>query len=190
MCLRASNNTFGAHLVGQVVSQVAFLVLSMGGHLLFGCSPRFPQKNLLKNSVSAKWSKLGTSSRSPRTQRLPDRLGVDQIAEPAIHPLRRIRMRRIRASIALNPAFLETILSGAPPLIAYGRIDIYTNNQERLLNQQVIGRLLEKLMGAPELKLLPSDEHLPVKATCCRLRLFKPHWSPSGLGDSPPPPSG
>ena len=77
MCLRTSNNTFGVHLVGQVVSQISFLVLSMGRHLLFCCSPRFPQKNLLKNSVSLKWSKLGTSSRSPRTQQLPDRLGVD-----------------------------------------------------------------------------------------------------------------
>ena len=35
----------------------------------------------------------------------------------------------------------------------------FTKNRERLLNGQIMGRFLEKLMNAPEVKPLLSDEH-------------------------------
>ena len=35
----------------------------------------------------------------------------------------------------------------------------FTKNRERLLNDDVMGRFLEKLMGAPEVKPLLSNEH-------------------------------
>jgi len=41
----------------------------------------------------------------------------------------------------------------------------FTKNRERLLNEQVMGRFLEKLMGAPEVKPLLSDEHFSVDGT-------------------------
>ena len=41
----------------------------------------------------------------------------------------------------------------------------FTKNRERLLNEQVMGRFLEKLMAAPEVKLLLSDEHFSVDGT-------------------------
>jgi transposase len=50
----------------------------------------------------------------------------------------------------------------------------FTKNRERLLNEQVMGRFLEKLMGAPEVKLLLSNEHFSLQLAsdvqeCCRL---------------------
>jgi hypothetical protein len=41
----------------------------------------------------------------------------------------------------------------------------FTMNRERLLNEQVMGKFLEKLMGAPEVKPLLSDEHFSVDGT-------------------------
>jgi transposase len=40
-----------------------------------------------------------------------------------------------------------------------------TKNRERLLNEQDMGRFLKKLMAAPEMKPLLSDEHFPVDGT-------------------------
>jgi transposase len=36
----------------------------------------------------------------------------------------------------------------------------FTKSRDRLLNARVMGRFLEKLMAAPEVKPLHSDEHL------------------------------
>ena len=41
----------------------------------------------------------------------------------------------------------------------------FTKYRERLLNDQVMGRFLEKLMSAPEVKPLFSDEHFSVDGT-------------------------
>jgi transposase len=41
----------------------------------------------------------------------------------------------------------------------------FTKNRERLLNKQTIERCLEKLMAAPEVKPLISDEHFSVDGT-------------------------
>ena len=41
----------------------------------------------------------------------------------------------------------------------------FTKNRDRLLNDQVMGRFLEKLMAAPEVKPLLSDEHFSVDGT-------------------------
>jgi hypothetical protein len=63
----------------------------------------------------------------------------------------------------------------------------FTKNRERLLNEQVMGRFLEKLMGAPEI----SDEHFSVDGTL--LQAWPSHASPEridGEEDPPPPASG
>ena len=41
----------------------------------------------------------------------------------------------------------------------------FTKNRERLLNEEVMGRFLQTLMGAPEVKPLLSDEHFSVDGT-------------------------
>jgi hypothetical protein len=41
----------------------------------------------------------------------------------------------------------------------------FTKNGERLFNDEVMGRFLEKLMGAPEVKPHLSDEHFSVDGT-------------------------
>lgn len=67
----------------------------------------------------------------------------------------------------------------------------FTKNRERLLNEQVMGRFLEKLMGAPEVKPLLSDEHFSVDGTL--LQAWASHASLEridGKEDPPPPPSG
>ena len=43
----------------------------------------------------------------------------------------------------------------------------FTKNRERLLNEQVMGRLLEKLMAAPEVKPLLSNEHFSMDGASC-----------------------
>ena len=67
----------------------------------------------------------------------------------------------------------------------------FTKNRERLLNDDVMGRFLEKLMGAPEVKPLLSDEHFSVDGTLLQA------WASHALlerideeDDPPPPPSG
>jgi transposase len=67
----------------------------------------------------------------------------------------------------------------------------FTKNRERLLNEQVMGKFLEKLMGAPEAKPLLSDEHFSVDGTL--LQAWASHASLEridGQDDPPPPPSG
>jgi transposase len=67
----------------------------------------------------------------------------------------------------------------------------FTKNRERLLNEQVMGRFLEKLMGAPEVKPLLSNEHFSVDGTL--LQAWASHASMEridGQDDPPPPPSG
>ena len=66
-----------------------------------------------------------------------------------------------------------------------------TKNSGRLLNEQVIGGFLEKLMGAPEVQPLLSDEHLSVDGTL--LQAWASHASLEwidGEEDPPPLPSG
>jgi len=41
----------------------------------------------------------------------------------------------------------------------------FTKNRERLLNEQIMERFLVKLMAAPEVKPLLSDEHFSVDGT-------------------------
>ena len=68
---------------------------------------------------------------------------------------------------------------------------ILTKNRERLLNEQVMGRFLEKLMAAPEVKPLLSDEHFSVDGTL--LQAWASHASLEridGQDEPPPPPSG
>jgi hypothetical protein len=60
-----------------------------------------------------------------------------------------------------------------------------------LLNEQVMGRFLEKLMGAPEVRKLLSDEHFSMDGTL--LQAWASHASLERIDrqdDSPPPPSG
>ncbi len=78
----------------------------------------------------------------------------------------------------------------------------FTKNRERLLNEQVftkrsevgrrpLGRFLEKLMAAPEVKPLLSDEHFSVDGTL--LQAWASHASLEridGQDEPPPPPSG
>jgi transposase len=67
----------------------------------------------------------------------------------------------------------------------------FTKNRDRLLNEQVMGRFLEKLMAAPEVKPLLSNEHFSVDGTL--LQAWASHASLEridGDEDRPPPPSG
>lgn len=67
----------------------------------------------------------------------------------------------------------------------------FTKNRDRLLNEQIIERFLEKLMGAPEVKPLLSDEHFSVDGPL--LQAWASHASLEridGQVDPPPPPSG
>ena len=41
----------------------------------------------------------------------------------------------------------------------------FTKNRDRLLNEAIMGKFLEKLVGAPEVKPLLSDEHFSVDGT-------------------------
>ena len=67
----------------------------------------------------------------------------------------------------------------------------FTKNRDRLLNEAVMGKFLEKLMGAPEVKPLLSNEHFSVDGTL--LQAWASHASLEridGQDDPPPPPSG
>ena len=67
----------------------------------------------------------------------------------------------------------------------------FTKNRDRLLNEQVMGRFLEKLMAALEVKPLLSNEHFSVDGTL--LQAWASHASLEridGEDDQPPPPSG
>jgi transposase len=67
----------------------------------------------------------------------------------------------------------------------------FTKNRDRLLHEELMARLLELLMAAPEVKPLLSSEHFSVDGTL--LRAWASHGSLEwidGSGDDPPPPSG
>ena len=67
----------------------------------------------------------------------------------------------------------------------------FTKNRDRLLNDDVMGLFLEKLMGAPEVKPLLSDDHFSVDGTL--LQAWASHASLKridGQEDPPPPPTG
>ena len=67
----------------------------------------------------------------------------------------------------------------------------FTKNRDRLLNGQVMGKFLEKPMGAPEVKPLLSNEHFSVDGTL--LQALASHASLEridGRDDPPPPPAG
>ena len=64
-----------------------------------------------------------------------------------------------------------------------------TKNRERLLNEEIMERFLEKLMASPEVKPLLSDEHFSVDGTL--LQAWASHASlerTCGQDDPPPPP--
>ena len=66
----------------------------------------------------------------------------------------------------------------------------FTKNRERLLNNKMMQRFLEKLMAAPEVKPLLSDKHFSVDGTL--LQAWASHASLEridGQDDPPPPPS-
>lgn len=67
----------------------------------------------------------------------------------------------------------------------------FTKNRKQLLNDQVMGRFFEKLMGVPGVKPLLSDEHFSVDGTL--LQAWASHASLKqidGEDDPLPPPSG
>ena len=80
---------------------------------------------------------------------------------------------------------------GLGPNVPIWHPTTFTKNRERLLNADVMGRFLEKLMGTPEVKPLLSDEHFSVDGTL--LQAWASHASQEridGQDDPPPPPSG
>ena len=80
--------------------------------------------------------------------------------------------------------------SGIPPRMPPADC-VYTKNRDRLLNDDVMGLFLEKLMGAPEVKPLLSDDHFSVDGTL--LQAWASHASLKridGQEDPPPPPTG
>jgi hypothetical protein len=82
-------------------------------------------------------------------------------------------------------------LSPDNPIYPIWHPTTFTKNRERLLNEQVMGRFLEKLMGAQEVKPLLSNEHFSVDGTL--LQAWSSHASLGridGQDDPPPPPSG
>jgi transposase len=67
----------------------------------------------------------------------------------------------------------------------------FTKNRERLLNEELMERFLNKVMAAPEVQPLLSDEHFSVDGTL--LQAWASHASLEridGPDDPPPPPSG
>jgi IS5 family transposase len=67
----------------------------------------------------------------------------------------------------------------------------FTKNRERLLNEELMARFLNKVMAAPEVQPLLSDEHFSVDGTL--LQAWASHASLEridGQDDPPPPPSG
>ena len=105
---------------------------------------------------------------------------------PANYPLRRIRKFADQALDRLNPTFCELYAAEGRPSVPPEQLHYnllfrwfvglspddptwhpttLTKNRERLHNDQVMGRFLEKLRGAPEVKPLLSDEHFSVDGT-------------------------
>jgi hypothetical protein len=66
----------------------------------------------------------------------------------------------------------------------------FTKNRDRLLNEQLMGRFLEKLKAAPKVKPLLSNEQFAVDGTL--LQAWASHASLElidGKDDPPPPPT-
>jgi hypothetical protein len=89
---------------------------------------------------------------------------------PTSHPLRRIRKLADQALDRLNPTFCRLYALEGRPYVPSDHIwppadFVYTKNRDRLLNDDFMGLFLEKLMGAPEVKPLLSDEHFSVDGT-------------------------
>jgi transposase len=62
----------------------------------------------------------------------------------------------------------------------------FTKNRDRLLNDDVMGLFLEKLMGAPEVKPLLSDDHFSVDGTL--LQAWASHASLKRIDGQEDPP--
>jgi hypothetical protein len=115
---------------------------------------------------------------------------------PTRHQLRRIRKLADQALDRLNPTFCRLYALEGRPSVPSNHIwppadFVYTKNRDRLLNDDVMGLFLEKLMGAPEVKPLLSDEHFSVDGTL--LQAWASHASLKridGQEDPPPPPPG
>ncbi|MCX5966642.1 MAG: IS5/IS1182 family transposase, partial [Cyanobacteria bacterium] len=119
---------------------------------------------------------------------------------PTSHPLRRIRRLADQALDRLNPTFCRLYaLEGRPSvppeqLLLASLLQAFygiRSESDRLLNDDVMGLFLEKLMGAPEVKPLLSDEHFSVDGTL--LQAWASHASLKridGQEDPPPPPTG
>jgi Transposase domain (DUF772) len=90
---------------------------------------------------------------------------------PASHPLRRIR--KLYSSEGRPSVPPEQLLLASFLQVFYGI------RSERLLNEQIMGRFLVKLLGAPEVKPLLSNEHFSVDGTSCRPGPPMPRWSGS-----------
>jgi transposase len=91
----------------------------------------------------------------------------------------------------LNHNLLFRLFVGLSPDDPIWHPTTFTKNRERLLIEQIMGRFLEKLMGAPEVKPLLSSEHFSVDGTL--LQAWASHASLEridGQDDRPPPPSG
>ena len=106
---------------------------------------------------------------------------------PASHPLRRIRQLADQVLDRFNPTFCDVELAeGGPSVLPeqlydnllfrwfvglslddlMGHSTTFTKNGDRLLNEQAMGRFLDKLMGAPAVKPLLSDAHFSVESPC------------------------
>ncbi len=67
----------------------------------------------------------------------------------------------------------------------------FTKHLDQLLNEEIMGRFLKKLMAAPEVKPLLSDEHFSVDGTLLQARASHASLERiDGQDDPPPPPSG
>ena len=66
----------------------------------------------------------------------------------------------------------------------------FTKNRDRLLNEQVMARFLDKLMGAPDVQPLLSDEHFSVDGTLLQAWASNASLERIDGDEDPPPPSG
>jgi len=90
----------------------------------------------------------------------------------------------------LNYNLLHRWFEGLSPDDPIWSPTTFTKNRGRLLNEQVMDMFLKKLMGAPEIQPLLSDEHFWVAGTL--LQAWASHASLkriNGQDDFPPKPS-
>jgi len=106
-----------------------------------------------------------------------------------LQPFYGIRSKRLMLE-QLNYNLLFRWFVGLSPDDPIWHPTTFTKNRDRLLNEQVMGRFQEKLMAAPEVKPLLSDEHFSLDGTL--LQAWASHASLEridGEDDPPPPPS-